>query len=139
MPLGRSVQASQDSDRAHVRADAAARTTDRRYAPRTGASRIDTLEAEQRGGQRTLDGHTRVISRTADGEVAYAETHAPATGEYRQRVLDRMAQRTDEITYSNQVRDQQIADGLTPAGDQRTSPSATSSASAASRGAKSPA
>ncbi|WP_157110404.1 DUF3560 domain-containing protein [Nocardia anaemiae] len=110
----RSVQAGRDADHAHVRADAAARTTDHRYAPRTVANRIEALEAEQRGDQRTLDGHTRVISRTADGEVQYAETHSPATGEYRQRVIDRMAQRAGEIAYWNQVRDQQIADGLTP-------------------------
>ncbi|WP_157187230.1 DUF3560 domain-containing protein, partial [Nocardia vinacea] len=135
--LGRSVQAGRDADHAHDRADAATRTTDHRYAPRTVANRIDTLEAEQRGDQRTLDGHTRVISRTADGEVQYAETHSPATGEYRQRVLDRMTQRGDEITYWHQVRDQQIADGLTPAGDPRISASVTSSASVAGCGGKS--
>ncbi|WP_433678171.1 DUF3560 domain-containing protein [Nocardia sp. CA-119907] len=112
--LGRSVQANRDADRAHDRADAAAETTDHRYAPCTVANRIDTLEAEQRGDQRILDGHTRVISRTADGEVQYAETHAPATGEYRARVVNRMTQRGDEIIYWHQVRDQQIADGLTP-------------------------
>lgn len=112
--LGRSVQADRDAEHAHDRADAAARTTDCRYGPRAVANRIDTLEAEQRGDQRILDGHTRGVSRTADGEVQYAETHAPATGEYRQRVLDRMTQRAGEITYWNQIRKQQIADGLTP-------------------------
>ncbi len=40
--LGQSVQANRDTARAHDRAEAATRTTDRRYAPRTVRTREET-------------------------------------------------------------------------------------------------
>ncbi|MEU2042738.1 DUF3560 domain-containing protein [Nocardia niwae] len=110
---GHSVEADRDATRAHHRAESATHTTEQRYSPRTVANRIDTLEAEQRGDQRALDGHTR---RFLDGrgEVCQTETTSPATGEYRERVLAAMAQRERDIAYWKQVRRSQIDQGLTP-------------------------
>ncbi|MEU6191358.1 DUF3560 domain-containing protein [Nocardia sp. NPDC047038] len=110
---GRSVQADRDATRAHNRAEAAARTTEQRYSPRTVANRIEVLEAEQRADQRVLDGHTRRFL-DSDGKVHHTDTTRAATGEYRQRVLDRMTQREKDIGYWKQVRQSQIDEGLTP-------------------------
>ncbi|MEV6334640.1 DUF3560 domain-containing protein [Nocardia vinacea] len=110
---GHSVEADRDATRAHNRAEAAERTTEQRYSPRTVANRIDTLEAEQRGDQRILDGHTRRFL-DSDSNVYHTDTTGPATGEYRERVLDRMTQRERDITYWKQVRQSQIDEGLTP-------------------------
>ncbi|WP_216912959.1 DUF3560 domain-containing protein [Nocardia noduli] len=111
--FGRSVEAGREATRAHDRAESAAHTTEHRYSPRTVANRIDTLEAEQRGDQRALDGHTR---RFLDGrgEVYQTETTKPATGEYRERVLAAMVQRERDIAYWKQIRQSQIDEGLTP-------------------------
>lgn len=109
---GKSVHADRDAARAHERAQTAARTTERRYSPLTVANRIDRLEAEQRGDQRLLDGHTRVVARV-DGKVLHSETTTAATAEYRERVIDRMTQRSKDIAYWQRIRQQQIADGLT--------------------------
>lgn len=108
----KSVHADRDAARAHDRARAAERTTELRYSPLTVANRIERLEAEQRGDQRLLDGHTRVVARV-DGEARYTETTPAATGEYRQRVIDRMTQRGNDIAYWHRIREQQIADGVT--------------------------
>ncbi|MEU6190755.1 DUF3560 domain-containing protein [Nocardia sp. NPDC047038] len=110
---GRSVEADRDATRAHHRAEAAAHTTEHRNSARTVANRIDTLEAEQRGDQRALDGHTRRFL-DSDGNVYQTETTGPATGEYRARVLARMTQRERDIAYWKQVRQTQIDQGLTP-------------------------
>ena len=64
------------------------------------------MEAEQRGDQRTLDGGKR-------GRPPYVTIYAPASGEYRERVVARMAQRADDIAHWKAVRAQQIADGQT--------------------------
>ncbi|MGS2807770.1 DUF3560 domain-containing protein [Nocardia sp. MW-W600-9] len=111
--FGRSVEAGRDATRAHNRAESAAHTTEQRYSPRTVANRIEGLEAEQRGDQRVLDGHTR---RFLDGrgEVYQTETTTPATGDYRERVLARMTQREKDIAYWKQVRQTQIDQGQTP-------------------------
>ncbi|MGY2087842.1 DUF3560 domain-containing protein [Nocardia gipuzkoensis] len=110
---GRSVEADRDATRAHHRAEAATRTTEQRYSPRTVANRIEVLEAEQRADQRALDGHTRRFL-DSDGNVYQTDTTRPATGEYRARVLDRMTQRERDIAYWKQVRQSQIDEGLTP-------------------------
>jgi hypothetical protein len=79
------------------RAEAAAATTARRNNPVTVKNRIDKLEAEQRSDQRTLDGHRRVVARSATHE--YVDEFGPATGPYRDQVIARMAQCGDEIAY----------------------------------------
>ncbi|MGW4367005.1 DUF3560 domain-containing protein [Nocardia takedensis] len=111
--FGRAVEAGRAADRAHQRAESAAHTTDLRNSPRTVANRIETLEAEQRGDQRVLDGHTR---RFLDGrgQVYQTETTHPATGEHRKRVIAAMAQRERDIAYWKQIRRSQIDEGLTP-------------------------
>ncbi|WP_146099079.1 DUF3560 domain-containing protein [Nocardia nova] len=111
---GRSVEADRDATRAHNRAEAAAYTTEHRNSPQTVANRIDTLEAEQRGDQRALDGHTRRFL-DSDGNVYHTETTGPATGEHRERVRARMAQREQDLAYWKQIRQTQIDQGLTPA------------------------
>ncbi|WP_410874769.1 DUF3560 domain-containing protein [Nocardia sp. A7] len=110
---GRSIQAGRDAQHAHDRADAATHTTEHRYGPRTVSNRIDTLEAEQRGDQRALDGHTRRFLDN-DGRVLYTDTTSPATGEHRSRVLDRMTERENQIAYWKRIRQSQIDEGLTP-------------------------
>ncbi|WP_280273410.1 DUF3560 domain-containing protein [Nocardia wallacei] len=104
--LGRSVEAHKAADHAQQRAEAASRTTDHRYAPVTVANRIEKLEAEQRGDQRTLDGGKR-------GRPPYVFIDPPASGDYRERVQARMTQRADEIEYWKGVRAEQIANGET--------------------------
>ncbi|MFD6104397.1 hypothetical protein ACFWFQ_17195, partial [Nocardia salmonicida] len=71
------------------------------------------LEAEQRGDQRALDGHTRRFLDN-DGQVLYTDTTSPATGEHRSRVIDRMTQRENQIAYWKRIRQSQIDEGLTP-------------------------
>lgn len=95
--LGRAIEATDAAKTAEARAAAAARTTDHRHNPVTVKNRIDRLQAEQRKDQRSVDGHRRVVARTETH--TYTDEFAPATGEYRQRLLDRMAQRADEIAY----------------------------------------
>lgn len=108
--LGKSVQADRDAAAADQRAAIAAVATDRRNNPVTVANRINKLEAEQRADQRTLDGHSRVVADLGErGKIVDASP--AATGEYRDRVIDRMAERADQIAYWKQVRDQQIANG----------------------------
>lgn len=109
----RSVLADRAAEHAHQRAEAAKPTTERRYAPRAVANRIDTLEADQRGDQRLLDGYSRRFL-DSDGELHHVETTKPATGEHRTRVLARVAQRDSEIAYWKRVRQSQIDEGLTP-------------------------
>lgn len=93
----RAIDATELARQASGRAAAAASTTAHRYSPVTVKNRIEKLEAEQRGDQRTLDGHRRVVARSATHE--YVDEFGPATGSYRDQVIARMAQRGDEITY----------------------------------------
>ena len=110
--LGKAVAADRDADHAANRAESAARTTELRYSPVTVANRIQKLEAEQRADQRALDGHTRTLFTDARGMKHTEETTA-ATGEYRERIIARMAERAANITYWQGIRTAQIADGKT--------------------------
>ncbi|WP_078113966.1 DUF3560 domain-containing protein [Gordonia sp. IITR100] len=112
--LSKAVAADRDANHAANRAESAARTTELRYSPVTVANRIDKFEAEQRADQRALDGHTRTLFTDGRG-VKHTEKTTAATGEYRERLIDRMAERADQITYWQGIRDKQIADGT--AGD----------------------
>jgi hypothetical protein len=93
----RAIDATDVARRDSARAQAAAATTAHRYHPVTVKNRIERLEAEQRSDQRTLDGHRRVVARSAAHE--YVDEFGPATGPYRDHVIARMAQRRDEISY----------------------------------------
>ncbi|MCG7635318.1 DUF3560 domain-containing protein [Gordonia McavH-238-E] len=108
--LGKAVAADRDADHAAHRAESAARTTEQRYSPVTVANRIQKLEAEQRADQRALDGHTRTLFTDARG-VKHTEETTAATGEYRERIIARMAERAANITYWQGIRATQIADG----------------------------
>ncbi|OBG73985.1 MULTISPECIES: DUF3560 domain-containing protein [unclassified Mycobacterium] len=93
----RAIDATDLAHHANRRAEAAASTTAHRYNPMTVKNRIEKLQAEQRADQRTLDGHRRVVARSATHE--YVDEFGPATGPYRDQVIARMAQRGDEIVY----------------------------------------
>jgi hypothetical protein len=93
----KAIDATDAANQASARAAAAATTTAHRYNPETVKNRLDKLEAEQRADQRTLDGHRRVVARTANHE--YVDEFGPAEGPYRERVIARMAQRADDIAY----------------------------------------
>lgn len=97
----RAINATDLADQASGQAEAAAATTAHRYNPVTVKNRIEKLEAEQRGDQRILDGHRRVVARSATHE--YVDEFDPATGPYRDQVIARMAQRGDQITYWNGI------------------------------------
>lgn len=108
--LGKAVAADRDADRAASRAESAARTTELRNSPVAVANRIHKFEAEQRADQRALDGHTRTLFTDGRG-VKHVEKTTAATGEYRERIIARMAERAATITYWTNVRAGQIADG----------------------------
>lgn len=110
--LGKVVQADRDADDAAHRAALAAVATDRRNSPVTVANRIDKFKAEQRADQRALEGHSRTVADLGErGRIV--DSFPAATGEYRARLIERMAERADQITYWTQVREQQIATGQT--------------------------
>ncbi len=106
----RAIEVTEAAQQAGRRAEAAASTTALRHQPVTVKNRLEKLQAEQRRDQRTLDGHRRVIARTATAE--YVNEFGPATGDYRQQVENRMAQRGDEIAYWSGVYTELQAAGL---------------------------
>jgi hypothetical protein len=95
--LGKAVNTGEEAERAEARAEAAAKTTEHRYSPETVKNRIDRLQADQRREPRYLDGHRRVVARTDTHE--YVDEFPAATGDYRDRLVERMTQRADQITY----------------------------------------
>ena len=106
----RAIEATDEAAAAAAKADAAAAGTARRYSPVTVKNRIEKLQAEQRRDQRILDGHRRVVARTATHE--YVDEFGPATGPYREQVIARMAQRGDQITYWTTIYAEQQAAGI---------------------------
>ncbi|OUS97387.1 DUF3560 domain-containing protein [Rhodococcus sp. NCIMB 12038] len=109
--LGKAVHAERDAATARGRADAAARTTDHRYAPQTVARRIDKLAAELRGLERNRDGYSRTLHTNKQTGEKYTEDHAPASGADRERALDEIEHTSEKLAYWQGVRAQQIADG----------------------------
>ncbi len=107
--------AEREAAAARGRADAAAETTDRRYAPVTVARRIEKLTAELRRFERDRDGHTRTLYTNTQTGQKYVETHEAATGDYRERVLAEIEHTADEIAYWQGVRAAQIAAGTATA------------------------
>jgi Domain of unknown function (DUF3560) len=106
----RAIDATADAHAAQQRAQAAAATTEHRHNSVTVKNRIDKLQAEQRGDQRILDGHRRVVARSATHE--YVDEFGPATGQYREQIIARMAQRADDIAYWEGIYAQQQAAGI---------------------------
>ena len=109
--LGKAVEAEREATAARGRADAAATTTDARYGPITVARRIERLVADLARLERRRDGHTRTLFTNKQTGEKQLEIHEAATGDYREQVLVEIDHVTDEITYWNAVREQQIADG----------------------------
>lgn len=109
--LGKAVEAERQADETARRADIAAKATDHRNNPTTVANRIDKLEADQRADQRRIDGSTRTLFVDSRGVRQVEETTA-ATGDSRDRILARMAQRADQIEHWKSVRAEQIAAGI---------------------------
>lgn len=103
--LGQSVEADAKARETQRRAEVASRTTEHRYSPAQIANRINTLEAEQRKDQRELDGHTRTLYKNVK------ETFPPATGAYREQLIERTKARAEKIEYWKAERANQIASG----------------------------
>ncbi|MFJ6419330.1 DUF3560 domain-containing protein [Paeniglutamicibacter sp. NPDC091659] len=108
--MGASVAADRDATEAADRAATAAHTTGARYSVQTVANRIKKLEADARATQRNIDGRREWIKSEAGRDVLSAEPIG-ATGAYRERLLTRLADQNDQITYWKQIRAEQIAAG----------------------------
>lgn len=93
----RAIDATDEAKEVARRANIAAGANAHRYSPVTVKNRLDKLEAEQRRDQRELDGYTRTVAKTAT--TTYVDQFDPATGGRRDQLLDRMAQRADQINY----------------------------------------
>lgn len=93
-----SVAAYQEAKTAEAKATAASNTTAFRYAPGVIRRRIERLEADLRRYERARDGHTRTLFTDAGG-VKHVETHEPAEGAHRERVLQEIARLQDQIGY----------------------------------------
>lgn len=104
------VTAQERADQARHRADTAAAATGARHDPITVANRIRDLTARQRQLQHRIDGHTRTIAVLPDG-TRHTETTPPARGDGRGGLDDELARLTDQLTYWQQIRADQIAAG----------------------------
>jgi hypothetical protein len=93
--------------------------TDARYHPVTVANRIQKLTADRNRITRLLDGHVRTLAVPGDG-TRHTETTAPATGPFRDRLTARLAEVTDQLTYWEGIRDQQITTGAAAGHSQAT-------------------
>lgn len=109
--LGKAVHADRDAATARGRADAAAKTTDHRYAPQTVARRIDKLTADLRRFERARDGYTRTLHTNSQTGQKYVESHTPASGSHRDRVLAEIEHTTDQLAYWQGVRTAQFESG----------------------------
>lgn len=101
----RAIDATADAAHAATRAETAARTTDLRYSPQQVASRITRIQTQIRATERGLNGS----SHNFGGGLI--ETHEPATGTYRERLVDRLATEQDQLAYWQGIRAEQIEAG----------------------------
>lgn len=104
------ADAAAAADETARRAQVAAHATGARYSPITVANRIQGLQADLRGIDRRLTGHTRTISVDAAGRRA-VETTPAAAGPDRERLLARKAELTDQLAYWESIRAEQIEAG----------------------------
>ncbi|PPF32611.1 DUF3560 domain-containing protein [Pseudoclavibacter sp. AY1H1] len=105
--MRQSIDAGLNAQRGEQAAATAAKTTEHRYSPITVANRIENIEKEIRSVERLLNGYRR-----APG-TPYAEDVPPATGEVRDQLLNRRNIESDALTYWQQIRADQVADGAT--------------------------
>lgn len=108
----RAVTTQTDADQARAAADTAAADHGARHNPETVANRISTLTARQRQIRRRIDGATRTVAVLSDGSHQGPTTPA-ATGTARADLADQLSQVTDQLTYWQQVRADQIRTGTT--------------------------
>lgn len=108
----RAVTAQADADQARARAVAAAAAHGARHNPETVANRIKDLTARQHQIRRRLEGSTRTVAVLPDGS-RHTETSPAATGAAREDLTSQLAQVTDQLTYWQQVRADQIRAGTT--------------------------
>lgn len=101
----RAIDATEDAKHAQARADAAAHTTDARYAPVTVANRIDKLTADVRDRERRITGYTRRINGP------YVEVTPPAEGVYLDRLTAELDELRDQLAYWQEVRAHQVENG----------------------------
>jgi len=113
------VAAAEQAADTQRRAQVAANGTDARYHPVTVANRIQRLTADRDRATRLLNGHTRTIGVLPNG-TRITDTTTPATGTHRDRLTTRLAELTDQLTYWETIRDQQITTGATPGHSQAT-------------------
>jgi len=113
------VTAAAQAEETVRRAQVAAAGTDARYHPVTVANRISTLTADRNRITRLLDGHTRTLAVTGDG-TRQNETTQSATGPFRDRLTHRLAEVTDQLTYWEGIRDQQVSTGVAAGYSQAT-------------------
>ena len=113
------VAAAEQADDTRRRAQIASNGTDARYHPVTVANRIQRLTADRDRDTRLLNGHTRTIAVLPNG-TRITDTTTPATGTHRDRLTTRLAELTDQLTYWETIRDQQITSGATPGHSQTT-------------------
>ena len=105
----KAIDATDAAKQAQRRAESATITTCCLYSPETVANRIDKLRAEQRADQRLLDGHERTLF--VHHGIRHTEKTPAVEGEHRERVIARMSERADQITYWENIRTGQIVDG----------------------------
>jgi len=109
----RAVTTQTAADQARAAADSAAADDGARHDPETVANRISDLTARQRQIQRRIDGSIRTVAVLSDGSH-HSPTTAAATGTAPD-LADLLRQVTDQLTYWQQVRADQIRTGT--AGD----------------------
>ena len=68
---------------------------------------------------RLLDGHVRTLAVLGD-DTRHTENTGPATGQFRDRLTARLAEVTDQLTYWEGIREQQITTGAVAGHSQAT-------------------
>ncbi|WP_280428293.1 DUF3560 domain-containing protein [Nocardia brasiliensis] len=96
---GKRIAAEDAAREADRRASASEHTTEFRNNPRVTLRRIKALEAELRGTERSRDGYTRTLFIHPQTGQKVTEEHAPATGEWRERLEARIAELEDKLAY----------------------------------------
>ena len=104
------VQAATEAEETQRRAQVAQIGTDARYNPVTIANRITRLTAEHARITRQLNGHTRTVAVSTDG-TRHIETTTPASGQHHDRLTQRLAHITGQLTYWQAIRQEQITTG----------------------------
>ena len=106
----KSWRAAREAQHAATGARSAAAHMRHREDPYRTARRLETLNADRRKVQREMDGYTRNF-RNGRGEIYTSEVREPATGAWRGRLLERVADLDEQIRYWSAHLEQAKADG----------------------------